>query len=238
MSLFFSGRASCTRSGWRKPAVARGRAQSGNSACICNCVTKPRRADGRRSCKRAFVHRECRYFSANWRRAPGAAGVSQPWHADVLSPGTAIASATALPNHGGLTPAALVNERMCTANVVFGRIRFPGGLPVAEGGTMGYTDGESGRTHTASRASNHPMPARRATLMAKAAARLGVNDARILRVHFAGTPVAKPVAGNSDQVARLGLSKVLMANLPALLAAEQRSNAGCFSKLPTTKPMP
>jgi hypothetical protein len=75
-------------------------------------------------------------------------------------------------------------------------------------------------------------------LMAKAAARLGVNDARILRVHFAGTPVAKPVAGNRDRVARLGLSKVLMANLPALLAAEQRSNAGCFSKLLTTKPMP
>jgi hypothetical protein len=63
MSLFFSGRASCTRSGWREPAVARGRAQSGNSDCICNCVTEPRRADARRSCKRAFVYRTSRSFT-------------------------------------------------------------------------------------------------------------------------------------------------------------------------------
>jgi hypothetical protein len=79
-------------------------------------ATEPRRADARRSCECAFL-RECRYFSADGRRAPGAAGVSQPWHADVLSPGTAIASASALPNLGGLTPAALVNERMCIAQV-------------------------------------------------------------------------------------------------------------------------
>jgi hypothetical protein len=63
MSLFFSGRASCTRSGWRKSAVARGRALSGNSDCICNCVTEPRRADARRSCKRAFVYRTSRSFA-------------------------------------------------------------------------------------------------------------------------------------------------------------------------------
>jgi hypothetical protein len=36
--------------------------------------------------KRAFVHRECRYFSADRHRAPGAAGVSQPWCANVLVP--------------------------------------------------------------------------------------------------------------------------------------------------------
>jgi hypothetical protein len=51
------------------------------------CFPHPRRADARRSCECAYVHRECRYFSAD--SPPGAAGVSQPWH-DVLSPGTAI----------------------------------------------------------------------------------------------------------------------------------------------------
>jgi hypothetical protein len=56
--------------------------------------------------------------------------MSQPWHGDVLSPGTAIASATALPNHGGLTPAALVSVRMCTANVVF--LGESGFLPVCQ----------------------------------------------------------------------------------------------------------
>jgi hypothetical protein len=39
----------------------------------------PRRADARRSCERAFVHRECRYISADPHRATRAAGVSQPW---------------------------------------------------------------------------------------------------------------------------------------------------------------
>jgi hypothetical protein len=42
-------------------------------------IPEPRRADTRRSCERAFVHPECRYFSADRHRAPGAAGVSQPW---------------------------------------------------------------------------------------------------------------------------------------------------------------
>jgi hypothetical protein len=40
---------------------------------------EPRRANARRSCERAFVHPECRYFSADRLRAPGAADVSQPW---------------------------------------------------------------------------------------------------------------------------------------------------------------
>jgi hypothetical protein len=131
MSLFFSGRASCTRSGWRKPAVARHpivRGERNHSAKTdphCRCVTEPRRADAHRSCECAFVHRECRYFSGDRRRAPGAAGVSQPWHAirscvvNVITPRKLIPIAGALPNHGGLTPAAPVNVRMCTANVVF-----------------------------------------------------------------------------------------------------------------------
>jgi hypothetical protein len=46
---------------------------------IAGVVTEPRRADTRRSCERAFVHPECRYFSADRLRAPGAADVIQPW---------------------------------------------------------------------------------------------------------------------------------------------------------------
>jgi hypothetical protein len=30
-------------------------------------IVEPRRADARRSCERAFVHRECRFFTANER---------------------------------------------------------------------------------------------------------------------------------------------------------------------------
>ncbi len=57
-------------------------------------------------------------------------------------------------------------------------------------------------------------------LMAKATARLTVNAARILRVHLTRTPVADPVVGNGDRIAWLGLRKLLMANLPALLAEQ------------------
>jgi hypothetical protein len=46
---------------------------------IAGAVSVPRQADARRSCERAFVHRECRYFSGDRRRAPGAISVSQPW---------------------------------------------------------------------------------------------------------------------------------------------------------------
>jgi hypothetical protein len=42
----------------------------------------PRRADARRSCARAFVHRKNRFSPANVRTAPRAGGVSPPW--DVL----------------------------------------------------------------------------------------------------------------------------------------------------------
>jgi hypothetical protein len=64
------------------------------------------------------VHRECRYFSADRHRATGAAGVSQPWWANVLGRGKTRAIADAFRSHGGLTPAALANVRLCTVNVV------------------------------------------------------------------------------------------------------------------------
>jgi hypothetical protein len=64
------------------------------------------------------VYRECRYFSADWHRATGAADVSQPWWANVLGRGKTRAIANAFRSHGGLTPAALANVRLCTANVV------------------------------------------------------------------------------------------------------------------------
>jgi hypothetical protein len=52
--------------------------------------------------ERAFVHRECRYFSADRRRAPGAAGVIQPWRTirswvvNVITPRKPIAVASAV----------------------------------------------------------------------------------------------------------------------------------------------
>jgi hypothetical protein len=46
---------------------------------IAGAVSEARRAHARRSCERAFVYRECRYFSADRRRTPGAADVSQRW---------------------------------------------------------------------------------------------------------------------------------------------------------------
>jgi hypothetical protein len=69
----------------------------------CLCVVEPRRADTRRSCAHAFVHRACRYFSADRLRAPGAAGVSQPWCTirscvvNVITPRKPIAIAGAIP---------------------------------------------------------------------------------------------------------------------------------------------
>jgi hypothetical protein len=77
---------------------------------------KPRRADARRSCEHAFVHRECRYFSADRHRATRAAGVSQPWETN--------SGASALHYHGGLTPAALVDVHLCIAKIVFCRQAF------------------------------------------------------------------------------------------------------------------
>jgi hypothetical protein len=64
-----SERTSCTRSGWRKPAVVR-RAESAvqtwsvrKTRRHCECVTEPRRADAPRSCeekqKRCFGRLRC-----------------------------------------------------------------------------------------------------------------------------------------------------------------------------------
>jgi hypothetical protein len=41
--------AHAAKSGWRKPAVVRDRVRSVKNACVCKCVTEPRRADARRS---------------------------------------------------------------------------------------------------------------------------------------------------------------------------------------------
>jgi hypothetical protein len=52
--------------------------------------------------ERAFTHRECRYFSVDRRRAPGAAGVIQPWRTirswvvNVITPRKPIAVASAV----------------------------------------------------------------------------------------------------------------------------------------------
>jgi len=111
--------------------------------------TGPRRADTRRSCEPAFVHRKNRFLPANVRTATRAGGVSPPW--DVIGMRTrnaeiqrvavatvvsdqgradagrwkkASAIAMALPHHGGLTLAALVNVRSCIAQIVFRRQTF------------------------------------------------------------------------------------------------------------------
>jgi hypothetical protein len=48
---------------------------------------KPRRADARRSCERAFVHCKRRYFSGQRTpcSAPGAGGVSPPWETSAVA---------------------------------------------------------------------------------------------------------------------------------------------------------
>jgi hypothetical protein len=71
-------------------------------------------------------------FSGHQRRASRAAGVSQPWCAkpnvrckNIFNPTKSAPVRTVLPNHGGLTPAALVNVRLCTQS--FSRERRPSG---------------------------------------------------------------------------------------------------------------
>jgi hypothetical protein len=99
------------KSGWRKPAVRRGRAQLRKNACICNCDTEPRRANARRSCECAFVQRRwgvVQRTNVSWTRSG--------WRKPAVGRGRGqltktLASASAIPNHGGLTPAAL--GRMC-----------------------------------------------------------------------------------------------------------------------------
>jgi hypothetical protein len=95
MSLFFSGPASCTRSGRREPAVV---------------VKRIARA------KRSHT------FATIRMRPPGAADVIQPWGTirscvvNVITPGKPIALAGAIPVPRRARP-ALVNERPCIAQV-------------------------------------------------------------------------------------------------------------------------
>ena len=79
--------------------------------------TEPRRADTRRSCERAFVHRECRYFSGDWRRA-SRSGWRKPAvaHHPIVrgecnhSAKTDRHCRCGSPNHGGLTRDALFGQ--------------------------------------------------------------------------------------------------------------------------------
>jgi hypothetical protein len=81
--------------------------------------TQPRRADARRSCERAYVHRKNRFSPANTRTVTRAGGVSPPWGTfDANSkPGnwSHCNCRRGLPSHGGLTPAAPVNVRSSVA---------------------------------------------------------------------------------------------------------------------------
>ncbi len=67
-----SARTSCSESGRRKPTVENVR--------DCTGVGEPRRANARRSCERAFVHRKNRFFDGRRsHRNTRAGGVSPPW---------------------------------------------------------------------------------------------------------------------------------------------------------------
>jgi hypothetical protein len=73
-----------------------------------------RRADTRRSwC--VTPHCESRVSQQTNVVQPGAAGVSQPWYANVPRRRKTVACAGALLNHGGLTPAALGRMYVCAS---------------------------------------------------------------------------------------------------------------------------
>jgi hypothetical protein len=81
---------------------------------VAGALLEPRRADVGRSRLSAlqYVH-----LAANERCAPGAAGVSQPGCGERVGLLKAFAITRATPDHGGLTLAALVSERSCSAQV-------------------------------------------------------------------------------------------------------------------------
>jgi hypothetical protein len=110
MSLFFSGPTSCTRSGWRKPAMV---------------VKRIARAKG----NRMFATIRMRPSRA----APGAAGVSRPWRREATVRGETlsvrkkpIAVASANRTHGGLTATVLrvVSLVAEQRSILTGRGRF------------------------------------------------------------------------------------------------------------------
>jgi hypothetical protein len=66
----------------------------------------PRRADARRSCECAFVHRKNRHFSPTVHREPRAGGVSPPWVRYCDSTGVREHTAGSLPRLCGSVPAS------------------------------------------------------------------------------------------------------------------------------------
>jgi hypothetical protein len=85
----------------------------------------PRRADARRSCECAFVHRKNRFFAGKRSHCNvRAGGVSPPVecapHTSSRRRNSSHRRRTCdLQTHGGLTPAALVHVRSCIAKIVF-----------------------------------------------------------------------------------------------------------------------
>jgi hypothetical protein len=114
---------SCTKSGWREPAVRRGRFGSAKNGGHCRFVTEPRRADARRSCEHAFVHRKNRFFVGGHSHGNTRAGGRKPprgMRASTFGK-TRSPLPVRFPNHGGLTPAALANVCIGTDGVAYVR---------------------------------------------------------------------------------------------------------------------
>jgi hypothetical protein len=109
---------------WRKPAVRvrRGRPVRTKTLAVAGALLEPRRADARRSCACAFVHRKWHYFAGGPSASQYKSGGRKPPVVTITVNATAIRTytvgglqnkrAVCLRNrvshtHGGLTPAAL-----------------------------------------------------------------------------------------------------------------------------------
>jgi hypothetical protein len=108
-----------TRSGGRKPPVGCEHPRSARNAQCCQGDSRTTALVNERVylAERAFVHRECRYFSVDrHRRAPGAAGVSQPWRTirswvvNVITPRKPIAVASAVTEPRRARPPLLIRR--------------------------------------------------------------------------------------------------------------------------------
>jgi hypothetical protein len=87
---------------------------------ITGAIAEPRRANARRSCKRAFVYRTSRSFVGKCphHRTTKSGGRKPPVACEHPRSATNARCLPArFPNHRGLTVAALVNERSCIAQV-------------------------------------------------------------------------------------------------------------------------